>query len=113
MSGNHHSSLLLSHIHWAGTLVCCQVNQEELKGLLPRQGFRMDGRQFAASADTARHASASDYSIFVASVQGKTVTKLVEIFKANAQTNVNLRAAGNAMLLLNKIKPVGPVVVLM
>lgn len=73
----------------------------------------MDGRQFAASADSARHASASDYSIFVASVQGKTVTKLVEIFKANAQNNVNLRAAGNAMLLLNKIKTVGPDVVLM
>ena len=36
-------------------------------------------------------------------------SKLLEIFKDNAQANVNLRAAVNAMLVLNKIKTVSHV----
>ncbi|DBB02120.1 TPA: hypothetical protein ACH3X3_011159 [Trebouxia sp. C0006] len=84
------------------------VNQEELKGLLPRQGFRRDGKLFVLPAETAKHADAQIYGAFVQQLQGQTATKFVEIFKANAKNNVNLRAAGNALLVLNKIKTVCP-----
>jgi hypothetical protein len=87
-------------------LCCIQVNQEELKGLLPRQGFRRDGKLFALSAETAKHADAQGYGAFLQQLQGHSVTKFAEIFRANAKNNVNLRAAGNAMLVLNKIKTV-------
>ncbi|DBA74789.1 TPA: hypothetical protein ACH3X2_009311 [Trebouxia sp. C0005] len=86
------------------------VNQEELKGLLPRQGFRRDGKLFVLPAETAKHADAQIYGAFVQQLQAQSVTKFVEIFKANAKNNVNLRAAGNAMLVLNKIKTVCPMI---
>jgi len=74
--------------------------------LLPRQGFRRDGKLFVLPAETAKHADAQIYGAFVQQLQGQTATKFVEIFKANAKNNVNLRAAGNALLVLNKIKTV-------
>ncbi len=74
--------------------------------MLPRQGFRRDGKLFVLPAKTAKHADAQIYGAFVQQLQGQSVTKFVEIFKANAKNNVNLRAAGNAMLVLNKIKTV-------
>ncbi len=74
--------------------------------MLPRQGFRRDGKLFVLPAETAKHADAQIYGAFVQQLQGQSVTKFVEIFKANAKSNVNLRAAGNAMLVLNKIKTV-------
>jgi hypothetical protein len=77
-----------------------------LKGLLPRQGFRRDGKLFALPAETAKHADAQGYGAFVQQLQAHSVTKFAEIFRANAKNNVNLRAAGNAMLVLNKIKTV-------
>ncbi|KAL0019528.1 hypothetical protein WJX77_005771 [Trebouxia sp. C0004] len=86
------------------------VHQEELKDLLPRQGFRRDGKLFALPAETAKHADAQGYGAFVQQLQGQSVTKFAEIFRANAKKNVNLRAAGNAMLVLNKIKTVCPMI---
>lgn len=74
--------------------------------MLPRQGFRRDGKLFVLPAETAKHADAQIYGAFVQQLQAQSVTKFVEIFKANAKNNVNLRAAGNAMLVLNKIKTV-------
>ncbi len=81
-----------------------QANHKELEDLLPRQGFRMDGRHYSAPPEAARHANVVQYNDFVRGVQGSISVKLVEIFKANAHTNVNLKAAVNAMLVLNKIK---------
>ena len=74
--------------------------------MLPRQGFRKDGKLFVHPAETAKHADAHGYGAFVQQLQFHSSTKFAEIFKANAKKNVNLRAAGNAMLVLNKIKTV-------
>ena len=80
------------------------MNQDELTDLLPRQGFRLDAIHYAR--ETAKHASKTAYNSFVRSLHLAIVARLVEVFKANGQTNVNLRAAVNGMLVLNKIKTV-------
>ena len=74
--------------------------------MLPRQGFRRDGKLFVHLREAAKHFDAQGYTAFVQQLQGQSVTKFAEIFRANAKNNVNLRAAGNAMLVLNKIKTV-------
>lgn len=64
----------------------------------------MDALQY--NSQPPKHVTQQAYDGFVRGLSVMMANKLSEIFKANLQTNVHLRAATNAMLVLNKIKTV-------
>ena len=84
-------------------VVFMQLNQDDLERMLPRQGFRMDAIFFVGAG---KQATKHQYNEFARGLQSDVANKLVAIFKANEKANTNLRAAVNAMLVLNKTKTV-------
>lgn len=97
-------------IFFREVLRCIQVwwlNQDDLERMLPRQGFRMDAIFFVGAG---KQATKHNYNEFARGLQSDVANKLVAIFKANEKANTNLRAAVNAMLVLNKTKTVFPMI---
>lgn len=87
----------------------CKMQLDEkgsLSDVLKKQGFRTDGKTFAGLGDGSKAMSREVAVTHLAGANMQFLTSLVRVLRANATRTENWRVATNALLVLDKIKPV-------